>query len=333
MKKVYKLNAKGVTSMQQIFNASVFSCFISLIIGKKMLPLLRDFELGQYIREDVPENHKKKQGVPTFGGLIFIFGTIITLLFAWNIVDKKVIFIATSFIIFGTVGFIDDSLKKLHKHNEGLNKMQKTMLLLIAANLCSFYIYNNFPGVASIIIPFNFGNISLGGLSMPFMIFFYMCMTNAVNLTDGLDGLAAIVTILVVLFFTLISLIQGNYSVALFCGILSGALLGFLRYNIFPAKIIMGDTGALALGGVLASIAIVTKMPLIIAIVGGIYVIEALTTFIQIMYFKLTKKRFFPMAPIHHSFELAGWEETKIVSMFSILTLVMCLIGMIAVIK
>lgn len=319
--------------MQQIFNATVFSWFISILIGKKMIPMIRGYNLGQYVRDDVPKNHKKKEGVPTFGGLIFIFGTIVTLIFMWNKLDEQIMFLAISFVLFASVGFIDDTLKKMHKHNEGLKRIEKTVLLLIVAIFCSLYIFSRFPEVSSIIIPFKFGNIALGGLSIPFMIFFYMSMSNAVNLTDGLDGLAAIVTILVVVFFALVSFILGNYSVTLFCGILSGALLGFLKYNLFPAKIIMGDTGALALGGVLASIAIIMKMPLIIIIVGGIYVIEALTTCIQIMYFKITKKRFFPMAPIHHSFELAGWEETKIVSLCSILTFVMCIIGIFAVIK
>jgi phospho-N-acetylmuramoyl-pentapeptide-transferase len=214
-----------------------------------------------------------------------------------------------------------------YKKNEGLTSKQKILLLLFISSAFAIYAYYNTGIGSKIILPFSRKMIDLGILYIPFIIFIYAATTNSVNLTDGLDGLAASVTLLIMVFFALAAFNMGYYSLAIFCGCMSGALLGFLRFNSFPAKIIMGDTGALALGGMVATIAIILKIPLIIAIVGGIYVLEALSDVIQVISYKTTRKRVFKMAPIHHSFELSGWHEAKIVSFFSIITTILCLIG------
>lgn len=235
--------------------------------------------------------------------------------------------VISSLIAFGLIGFIDDTLKKIHKKNEGLTSKGKMILLLFISSIFAIYSYYN-PSIGSIIMfPFTKKLFDLRILYIPFIIFYYVSTTNALNLTDGLDGLATSTTLLVVTFFIFLSFGMGHYTLSISCGCIAGALLGFLRYNCYPAKIIMGDTGSLALGGAIATIAMILKNPFIVIIVGGIYVIEALSSLIQIVFFKLFGKRIFKMAPIHHSFELHGWHETKIVSVFSIITTILCLIG------
>lgn len=317
--------------MSTIFYFALVTFFISILIGALFIPLALKFKLGQHIREGTPETHKAKEGTPTFGGFIFIISSAITMLLIVRHFDHDTKIALYSLIIFGFVGFIDDSLKTLHKHNEGITPMQKIILLLIPSSYFAYYGYMN-PSIGSlIIIPFQMGVVDLGIFYIPFIIFFYLATTNAVNLTDGLDGLAGSVTILVMVFFTIVSFHFEKYSLSIFCGVLSAALLGFLRYNAFPAKIIMGDTGALALGGTIATVALILKLPLIVALVGGIYVFETITTIIQKVIFKLTGgKRVFKRTPIHHSYELSGWHETKIVSVFSISTIILCIIGLLS---
>ncbi|CBZ02767.1 phospho-N-acetylmuramoyl-pentapeptide-transferase [Clostridium botulinum H04402 065] len=241
--------------------------------------------------------------------------------------NKELLLVISSLIAFGLIGFIDDTLKKIHKKNEGLTSKGKMILLLFVSSIFAIYSYYN-PSIGSIIMfPFTKKLFDLRILYIPFIIFYYVSTTNALNLTDGLDGLATSITLLVVTFFIFLSFGMGHYTLSISCGCIAGALLGFLRYNCYPAKIIMGDTGSLALGGAIATIAMILKNPFIVIIVGGIYVIEALSSLIQIVFFKLFGKRIFKMAPIHHSLELHGWHETKIVSVFSIITTILCLIG------
>lgn len=316
--------------MNYIIFSILVSFFISILLGPLLISLFINLRFGQYIREEAPKNHKKKAGTPILGGFIFIGATLITVFINMKKVDNEISFAIYSFIIFASIGFIDDALKIIHKKNQGLTAAQKIILLFIASCSCVYYIYKNLPLGTTILIPFKMNLFNLGIVYVPFIIFFYMCMTNAVNLTDGLDGLATSVTLLIVTFFTVVSFCFGKYSLSLFCGILSGSLLGFLRYNTYPARIIMGDTGSLALGGVIAAIAIILKLPLIILLVGGIYIFETITTLIQITAFKLTGLRIFKMTPIHHSFELAGWPEAKIVTVFSIATTVLCIIGLLS---
>ncbi|MBN3346698.1 phospho-N-acetylmuramoyl-pentapeptide-transferase [Clostridium botulinum] len=313
--------------MSTVIYAVLFSFLLSTITSLFLIPLFKKLNLGQSIKNGIPISHKKKAGTPTFGGIIFIFSSIITMLFMIKNYNKELLLIISSLIAFGLIGFIDDTLKKIHKKNEGLTSKGKMILLLFVSSIFAIYSYYD-PSIGSIIMfPFTKKLLDLRILYIPFIIFYYVSTTNALNLTDGLDGLATSVTLLVVTFFTFLSFGMGHYTLSISCGCIAGALLGFLRYNCYPAKIIMGDTGSLALGGAIATIAMILKNPFIVIIVGGIYVIEALSSLIQIVFFKLFGKRIFKMAPIHHSFELHGWHETKIVSVFSIITTILCLIG------
>lgn len=313
--------------MIKIIIMGMTSFILAVITGKILIPIFESLKLGQYIREDAPKEHRKKSGVITFGAVIFIIPTLIIILFNIERVDNEIKFIIISFIIFAFVGFIDDFLKKIHKRNEGLEIMQKFILLTIAITYCVYYLKTNLNLDTSIIVPFIKKTLDLKIFYIPFIIFMYMSMTNAVNLTDGLDGLAGGVSVIVVMFLGVVSFLFKKYSICAVCIVLVASLLGFLKYNIHPAKIIMGDTGSLALGGVITSIAIVLKLQLIIPIIGVVYLIEALTTVIQIVFFKITGKRFFRMAPIHHAFELEGWSEVTIVNSFYIVTAIMCLLG------
>jgi phospho-N-acetylmuramoyl-pentapeptide-transferase len=298
---------------------------VASLLGPVVLPALRWFKFGQFIREEGPKSHQKKAGTPTMGGIIFILASIITLPFLVKNLKGEAMMALYAFVAFGVIGFLDDMLKILKKENEGLKAYQKMGLLLIVSFMFSYYAYKHVG--TNIIIPFFDQTWNLGVFYIPFMVFFFAGTTNAVNLTDGLDGLATSVTLLVMTFFTMISMGLGKYELAIFCGVISGALLGFLRYNAFPARVFMGDTGSLALGGAVAVVAVMLKLPLIIIIVGGIYLIEALSVIIQVASFKLTGKRVFKMSPIHHHFEMSGWPEPKIVSIFSIVTVVLCLIA------
>jgi phospho-N-acetylmuramoyl-pentapeptide-transferase len=319
--------------MSDIIYSVLLSFFISSIIGWFLIPLLKVFKLGQNIREDGPKAHSKKAGTPSFGGAIFISAAIITMLLFKRQYTREVMLVFYALLAFGLIGFIDDALKKIHKKNEGLKPIQKMLLLLIVSGVLTYHAYVD-PSIGSmIVVPFTGMQLNLGLLYIPFIIAYYAITTNAVNFTDGLDGFAASVTLLVMTFFALVSYILNNNSLAFFCGCMAGSLLGFLRYNSYPAKIIMGDTGSLALGGVVATTALVLKNPLIVLIVGGVYAVEAVSVLLQVVSFKLTGRRIFKMAPIHHSFELSGWHESKIVTTFSIITALLCLVAFLSYLK
>ncbi|AMN33361.1 phospho-N-acetylmuramoyl-pentapeptide-transferase [Clostridium perfringens] len=309
----------------KIVMAIVISFIVASILGPIIIPLLHKLKFGQNIRQEGPKSHLKKAGTPTIGGLIFIFATIITMfIMVGNPTDEAMIALY-SFVGFGFVGFLDDLLKIIKKKNEGLTSGQKMILLLIVSGFLTWYAYKYIG--TSINIPFLNGQINFGLFYIPFVMFYFVGVTNAVNLTDGLDGLATSVTVLVTTFLGIISYNLGHISLAIFCVALAGALLAFLRFNAFPARVFMGDTGSLALGGAVAMVALILKMPLILVLIGIIYVIETLSVILQVASFKLTGKRIFKMAPIHHHFEQLGWSETKIVSVFSIITVVFCFIA------
>ena len=309
----------------KIVMAIVISFIVASILGPIIIPLLHKLKFGQNIRQEGPKSHLKKAGTPTIGGLIFIFATIITMfIMVGNPTDEAMIALY-SFVGFGFVGFLDDLLKIIKKKNEGLTSGQKMILLLIVSGFLTWYAYKYIG--TSINIPFLNGQINFGLFYIPFAMFYFAGVTNAVNLTDGLDGLATSVTVLVTTFLGIISYNLGHISLAIFCVALAGALLAFLRFNAFPARVFMWDTGSLALGGAVAMVALILKMPLILVLIGIIYVIETLSVILQVASFKLTGKRIFKMAPIHHHFEQLGWSETKIVSVFSIITVVFCFIA------
>ncbi len=308
----------------------IMGFIFSIILGPIFIPILHKLKFGQNIRKEGPKSHQKKSGTPTMGGLIFFISVATTMLIMGHKLMDKEMIILYSFLAFGFIGFLDDILKIIHKDNLGLKAAQKMILLILFSLALGLYGYK-YMGT-DILIPFvNKGfRLDLGMLYIPFVVVFYAAVTNAVNLTDGIDGLATSVTVIVLTFFTIVGFRTGNYDVAIFAIALAGALLGFLKFNAFPAKIFMGDTGALALGGVIGTIALLLKMELFVIIVGGIYLIETLSVIIQVTSFKLTGKRVFKMSPIHHHFEQSGWNEVKIVIVFSSITAILCIIGFIA---
>lgn len=301
----------------------ILSFLVATIIGSPIIKGLYNLKFGQNIRQDGPQSHLKKAGTPTIGGLIFITSTtIVTFIMIRDIKDEA--FVALfAFIAFGFIGFLDDIIKIVKRNNLGLRAYQKMILLLIVSGVLSYYSYVELGTKINILNT----QWDLGVLYIPFVIFYFAATTNAVNLTDGLDGLATSVTILVMTFLSIVSFNLGNYTLTIFSIVLAGSLLGFLRFNAFPARVFMGDTGSLALGGAVATVALLLKIPFIVVIIGAIYVIETLSVIIQVSSFKLTGKRVFKMAPIHHHFEHMGWSETKIVTIFSIITVIVCFIG------
>lgn len=313
--------------MYRLIYSVLIAFFISILEGPILIPLLHKLKFGQSIREDGPRTHLKKAGTPTMGGIIFILATFITMAIIVKKPSDEAMIALYAFVGFGVIGAIDDILKIVRKKNLGLRAYQKMILLLIISGIFAYYSANNPDIGTSIIIPFKKDTWDLGVFYIPFIIVYFTATTNAVNLTDGLDGLATSVTLLVMTFLALVSFAMGHITLAIFCAILAGALLGFLKYNAFPAQIFMGDTGSLALGGAVGAVAMILKLPLLVIIIGGIYVLEVLSDIFQVISFKLTGKRIFKMAPIHHHFELSGWHETRVVSVFCIITVILCLIG------
>lgn len=303
---------------------------ISVVITKYEIPFLRA-KAGQNIREDGPESHLSKAGTPSMGGIAIIIGAVLATLIGgliWSADPIDVLVILFVFVGFGLIGFFDDYLKVIKKVNLGLRAYQKFGLQIIISVALAVFLANYSNGSTLVYIPIADVYLDFGIWYIPFIVFVVLAMTNAVNLTDGLDGLASGVTALVTLFFAVAGITYGVTTGAYFCAALCGGCLGFLVFNKNPAKIFMGDTGSLALGGGLAAAAIVMKLELLLPIVGLLYVIEALSVVLQVGYFKLTKgKRIFKMAPIHHHFEKCGYKEVQVVKAFWIFTLVCCLIG------
>lgn len=309
--------------------AILIAFFANIIISPFMIPFLTKLKIGQYERDDGVKSHLKKAGTPTMGGLIILVSmTISSLVFIKGNLDGFVVLLVT--LGFGIVGFCDDYIKVVKKRSLGLRPMQKIIAQLLITGLFAVYILNFSNIGIEIYIPFGNGaTIDLGPLYTPFLIFVIIGTVNSVNLTDGLDGLASGVTVIVSVFFCIAAWVVGNGTLPI-AGAAIGSLMGFLLFNSYPARIFMGDTGSLALGGFISAIAFILKMPIFLALVGIIYVIEALSDIIQVVYFKRTGKRVFKMAPIHHHFELSGWSETKIVTLFYIVTAIFCLIGYLA---
>lgn len=321
-------------ALEGFFNSKVIIAFVlslgvSLLLGPLIIPMLHKLKFGQNIREEGPKNHLKKAGTPTIGGLIFITSTIVSMIIMRYKPSDEGMIVMYGMLAFGLIGFLDDMLKIIHKHNEGLTSKQKFLLQLLFSVIAAWYGYTVIGTKISVL--FTNVQVNLGCFFIPFVMFYFVALTNAVNLTDGLDGLNASVTIIVMIFFALVSFKTGHESVSVFSVALIGGLIGFLKYNKYPAKVFMGDTGSIALGGAISTILLILKNPLIIIIVGGIYVLETVSVIIQVTYYKKTKKRFFKMAPIHHHFEQLGWSEVKIVIVFSAITAILCLVGFIFV--
>ncbi len=307
--------------------AILLSFIITVLVCPAVIPVLHRMKFGQPIREEGPQSHKKKEGTPTMGGVMILLGFVVSALL-FSGAEPNVIAVVLITAGYGAVGFIDDFLKVVKKQNEGLKPLQKIIFQLIVTVIFYIYIVKTGQGT-DIYIPFTRSfYLDLGILYAPFLFFVMVGTVNSVNLTDGLDGLASGVTALVTMFFLFVAAGLMLKGLPCACGAMIGALMGFLVFNCHPAKVFMGDTGSLALGGFVASVAILTKMPVMLVIVGLIYVCESLSVIIQVSYFKATKgKRIFKMAPIHHHFELCGMQGIKVVQLFWIVTAVMCLIG------
>ena len=308
--------------------ALIIAFIACVVLGAFVIPKLHNF--GQNVRDDGPKSHLKKQGTPSMCG-IFMIGAfaIATLFFVKDNPDAIVVLLIT--VGYGLVGFLDDYIKVVKKRSLGLRAWQKVVFQLIVTILFAIYLLKMNDFGTEIYVPFTKGfYIDLGWLYVPFLFFVMVGTVNSVNLTDGLDGLASGVTVLVATYFVFIAYAV-NKGLIPVCGAAIGALLGFLVFNSYPAKVFMGDTGSLALGGFVASVAILTKMPIMLVIVGFVYVCESLSVMIQVGYFKLTGgKRIFKMAPIHHHFELSGLQGIKVVELFTIATAVLCLLGFVA---
>ncbi|MPW25178.1 phospho-N-acetylmuramoyl-pentapeptide-transferase [Alkalibaculum sp. M08DMB] len=318
--------------MKLVILSTFISFIIIFIIGPYFIPFLQRLKFGQSIREEGPQSHMVKSGTPTMGGLMILFAIILTsLLFITNRTELFVALIAT--IGFGIIGFIDDFIKIILKRNLGLKAYQKLLLQFAIAIFIAVYAANHQNIGTVLAVPFTNMLLDMNFLYIPFTIIFIVGFVNAVNLTDGLDGLASGASFFSAVFFVIASLYNGYYELALFAGSLVGACLGFLRYNIYPAKVFMGDTGSLALGGALISLAVLTRMELFFFIVGGLFLVEAASVIIQVSYFKISKgKRIFRMTPIHHHYELKGWHEKKVVRVFWLIAFLLAIIGYIALI-
>ncbi len=311
--------------MVTIWICTVCAFAIGIVGGYFLIPVLLRLKFGQEIREIGPNWHKKKSGTPTMGGVIFILAVaIVTLAFDMS---KESVFVLCVALSYGIIGFVDDFIKIVMKRNLGLTERQKLIMQILAAaigivaglklNILSYEIY----------VPFMEAKLNLWHFYIPFALFVMVGGTNSVNLTDGLDGLAASVTCVVSIFFTVMAYRLNVNSLAVFCASLTGALTAFLVFNSYPAKVFMGDTGSLFLGGAICAVALVLKMPLILVFAGGIYIIETLSVIIQVTSFKLTGKRVFKMSPIHHHFEMCGLSERKIVVLFIVVSLVLCVLS------
>ncbi|SNS24526.1 Phospho-N-acetylmuramoyl-pentapeptide-transferase [Anaerovirgula multivorans] len=324
----------------QLIYTIIIGFFITLLLGPLIIPFLRRLKVGQTIREEGPQSHLTKSGTPTIGGIIIIVSIIITS-FTAGIINTDLLVAIGATIAFGLIGFIDDFIKVVLKRNLGLRAYQKLLLQISVAVLLAIYQSNTSVVETKIIIPFIDGSLQIGNIVIPqyldlgifyipFIVFVVVATVNSANLTDGLDGLAAGVTLIITGFFSLLAMSWGYTSLAIFASAVTGACLGFLRYNTHPAQVFMGDTGSLALGGAVATMAILMNVPLIIPIVGGIYFAESLSVILQVISFKTTGKRIFKMSPLHHHYELSGWAETKVVIVFWIVTVILCLVGILA---
>ena len=319
---------------QKVIIPVLIAFAITALLGPVVIPILRRLKVGQTEREEL-KSHLKKAGTPTMGGLMILAGIIVTsLIYMKDYPGVLPILFVT--VGFGIIGFLDDYLKVVLRRSDGLLPWQKMTGQIVVTGVFIFYMARYTEGASKMLMPFTGGfetgiYLDLGWLAAPVMFLAILGTVNGANFTDGLDGLASSVTVLIATFFSAVAVGTGSGIEPVTCAVV-GALLGFLLFNVYPASVFMGDTGSLALGGFVASTAYVLHMPIFILIVALVYWIELLSVMIQVTYFKKSGgKRIFRMAPIHHHFELCGWSETKVVAVFSIVTAILCLVGLLAV--
>lgn len=312
---------------QSVFIPFAISFFITILLGPKVIPFLHKLKFGQTVRDEGPESHKAKTGTPTMGGLIFLTGVLVaSLVYVGRFPATLPVMLLT--FGFGIVGFLDDYIKVVKKRSMGLRAWQKMGLQILITTLFALYITKVLGLSLAMKIPFAQGiYLDLGWFNIPLIYLVVIGTDTGSNFTDGVDGLASSVTAVMAVFFAVASIaLSGGVTPVSMAFI--GGLLGFLVFNAHPAKVFMGDTGALALGGFVAAVAYIMQLQLFLVIIGIIYVVEVLSVMIQVSYFKLTHgKRIFRMSPIHHHFELGGWSETKVVAVFTIVTALACFIA------
>ncbi len=308
--------------------AVVLAFAVSALLGPVVIPWLRKIKCGQTVREDGPETHLHKSGTPTMGGILILFSVMVTsLLFIGEYPDIAPVLFAT--FGFGIIGFLDDYIKVVCRRSMGLTSLQKLLGQLVVTGIFAYYLVHETNVSLAMQIPFTQGQyIDFGKFTIPVLIFIMLGTVNGTNFTDGLDGLAGSVTAMVAIFFAVVAVGRESGVAPMACAVV-GALFGFLLFNVHPAEVFMGDTGSLALGGFVAACSYLLQMPGYIAIVGAVYLVEVLSVIIQVVYFKISGgRRVFKMAPLHHHLELCGWSETGIVALFTIITAVLCLIGL-----
>ena len=317
--------------MDGLIYAFIVAFVIVLLTGPMLIKYFSKLEFGQQIREVGPKSHLEKSGIPTMGGVMIILAILVaTLVFAGF--EQQIILALFVVVGYGLLGLLDDGIKIIAKRSLGLRAWQKMLGQIVIALILGAVAIIELDLSTQIIIPFLGNTIELGSLYLPFVVLVVVGSANAVNLTDGLDGLAAGVTIIVAISFAYITYSFGLVDLSIFAAAIAGACLGFSWFNSHPAQVFMGDTGSLALGGAIASIAVLSKTELFLVIIGGIYVIEAISVILQVSYFKLTSgKRIFKMTPIHHHFELLGWDESKVVIRFWIAAIILSLIGLMGI--
>ena len=318
----------------------LISFVISIILGLIIIPILKKLKVGQIERNDGPQSHLKKQGTPTMGGIIMMVTMILSVTGIYVFftstgradIANKILPMLILTIGFGVIGFIDDFKKLVLKNTDGLKPKFKMLGLLIISVAFVIYLIQGAHLGTETYIPIAKIYIDLPlYIYIPFAILVILGTTNAINLTDGIDGLSSSVCAIIVTTLTIIGITLDIQEVSVFGSIIIGAILGFLVFNLHPAKVFMGDTGSLLLGGVISGIALYLKMPLILLVIALIPVLETLSVMIQVAYFKKTGKRIFKMAPLHHHFELSGWKENKVVIVFSLVTLLLCILGLVII--
>ena len=300
----------------------------TFVVGLFVMPILKKFKVGQVVRDDGPKEHLKKQGTPTMGGIIMLI--VLVVILAINSIKYPTLILAiVSILGFGLVGFIDDYKKLVKKNTKGLSPLKKIFGLVLVTAIFIFMYLKVFKLGTDITLPFISSPITLSvGAFIIFIAFILIGTSNAVNLTDGLDGLASGVVAIIMTFFTIVAVKNSNTEMMILGASSVGTSLGFLLFNFHPAKVFMGDTGSLALGGAVAAIAIMMKMEVYLAIVAFVCIIDTLSVILQVTYFKLTKgKRIFKMAPFHHHLELSGMKETKVVILFWVITAILCFVA------
>jgi len=322
--------------LQNILISAAVSIILGLVLTPILIPFLRRLKFGQSIREEGPSWHQKKSGTPTMGGISIIIAAVLASLLVTILAGKlryDLIIMLLTALMYGVVGFVDDFIKVVKKRNLGLSAKAKFLSQLLVALISTLLL--NYMGyiTGELFVPFMQKAVDIGFWIIPLTVLVQLSVVNSVNLTDGLDGLASTVTLIICIFFTICAVLLGQPSSGLFMAATAGACAAFLVFNAHPAKVFMGDTGSLFLGGAVAVCASSLGLPLILIIAGGVYLMETLSVIMQVTSFKLTGKRIFKMSPLHHHFEMCGYSESKIVLLFSTATCILCIIGYLCIMQ